>query len=62
MSDLHALPLTGRDLGPPRLVRANVFKRGRGWYWSYKDSVLTHGPFASQPEAFTSAFRMVELL
>ena len=71
VSDLHALPLTGHDLPHRPEVRAKVFATSPAhWYWSFlldygegaKLSTLRHGPFDSQPEAFNSAHRMVELL
>lgn len=69
MSDMHHLPLLEHDLDlrAPR-VRARVHSATPyHWYWEYIDTVhdgvaLQHGPFASQPEAFASAYRMVELL
>lgn len=64
MSDLHVMPLMGHDLDHAPVVRASVFKAGRGWYWNYTgpDGPLRHGPFESWREAFASARRMVELL
>lgn len=70
MSDLHPLPLMGHDLETRPVVRAHVFRTTpEHWWWAYQrgaevatDSVLRHGPFESQPEAFASAWRMVEAL
>lgn len=70
MSDIHVMPLVGHDLESGPCVRAKVSKRGSGWFWSYETdygdgpqvSVLRHGPFGSQPEAYASAYRMVDLL
>lgn len=68
MSDIHPLPLIGHDLETELEIRAKVFTTSPGhWYWSYEGATVTkpellHGPFASQPEAFSSAYRMVELL
>ena len=69
MSDLHPLPLVGHDLDGPT-IRAKVFSTSPAhWYWSYEYdygegplvSVLRHGPFASQAEAFTSARHAAEV-
>lgn len=70
MSDVHPLPLVGHDMPQFPVIRARVFKKGQGWYWSYESdygdgpqlSILSHGPFADQPEAYASAWRTVEAL
>lgn len=70
MSDLHPLPLVGHDIDWAPLVRAQVFRTTpHHWFWSYLpgrepkgNDALMHGPFYSQPEAYASARRMVELL
>lgn len=71
MSDIHPLPLVGHDLEHRPEIRAAVYSTSpRHWFWSYLydygdqagRSTLRHGPFTSQPEAYDSARRMVELL
>lgn len=67
MSDMHALPLLGHDLPGQKVVRAEVFKQSKGWYWAFSDKevgrhVIWHGPFMGWDEAYASAHRMVELL
>jgi hypothetical protein len=65
------MPLRGHDIERGPEVRAKVRRTSpHHWYWSYeydygdgpKVSVLKHGPFGSQPEAYASAKRMVEAL
>lgn len=70
MSDIHPLPLMGHDLEIEPVVRAQVFRTSpHHWWWAYLPGAevstttqLRHGPFYSQPEAFASAWRMVDLL
>lgn len=69
MSDLHVLPLRSHDIQEKPRIRAHVFATSsHRWWWEYTgaepwgNSVLRHGPFASQADAYASAWHMVELL
>jgi hypothetical protein len=70
MSDLHALPLVGRDLpdystGEHNCPRPRVFAKRtetghRNWYWTIRASDLNslsavHGPFWTVSDAHKSA-------